>query len=201
MAERKTILAVDDMAENLTTVRTILQDYFDVRPAKTAKMALSYLDTVNVDLILLDIEMPGMTGFQFLEQSRKIHPERKNIPVIFVTSHADPDMITAAINSGAVDYIVKPIKSDILLKKIDTIIGLPEKKSTFNPLEYKLKNLLAVIASGDSAKAEITAEELERLASSQPLYIHERAKNIHALIKRFDYEAASRKINEFLTNI
>jgi response regulator RpfG family c-di-GMP phosphodiesterase len=201
MAERKTILAVDDMAENLTTLRTILQDYFDVRIAKTAKMALSLMETINMDLILLDIEMPGMTGFQFLEQAHKDNPKHKDIPVIFVTSHADPDMITRAINSGAKDYVVKPIKPEVLLKKIDTIIGLPEKKNTQNPLEFKLKNLLVVIGSGDSAKIEIVAEEIERLAEDQPLYIRERVQNIHRLISRFDYEDANKKVKEFLVQI
>jgi putative two-component system response regulator len=201
MAERKTILAVDDMAENLTTMRTILQEYFDVRLAKTAKMALGLMETVKTDLILLDIEMPGMTGFQFLEQSHKDNPQHSDIPVIFVTSHADPDMITKAINSGAKDYIVKPIKPEVLLKKIDAIIGLPEKKNAQNPLEFKLKNLLTVIGSGDSTKIEILVEEMERLAVNQPVYIRERIQKIHKLTSHFDYEDASKKVKEFLVHL
>ncbi|MFP3043130.1 response regulator [Treponema primitia] len=198
MTKQKTILAVDDMAENLTTLRAILQDYFDVRLAKTAKMALSLMENVQVDLILLDIEMPGMTGFQFLEENRKTNPKHKNIPVIFVTSHADPDMITAAINAGAKDYIVKPIKPDILLKKIDAIIGLPEKNSARNPLEVELNKLLELIAAADSAKAEGIAEELEQLAADQIPAIREPVQRIHTLVSRFDYEVAAKKIKELL---
>jgi putative two-component system response regulator len=201
MAERKTILAVDDMTENLTTLRTILQNYFDVRIAKTAKMALGIIETVEIDLILLDIEMPGMSGFQLLEKAYELNPKHKTIPVIFVTSHAAADMISAAINSGAKDYIVKPIKPDVLLKKIKAIIGLPEEQTAQNPLEYKLKNLRAVIASGDSAKIEIVMEELEQLTAEHATYIRERIQTIRKLINRFDYEAADRKLQEFLKSI
>jgi putative two-component system response regulator len=198
MAGRKTILAVDDMAENLTTIRSILEEYFDVRLAKSAKAALSLMGTVPISLILLDIEMPGMSGFQFLDNVRVAHPDDDPIPVIFVTSHADSAMINKAINAGAKDYVVKPIKADTLLKKIDAVIGLPEKKGVQNPLEFKLKSLISVLASGDSAKAEITAGELERLAAGQPFYIREKVENIHNLIKHFDYEIANKKVQEFL---
>jgi DNA-binding response OmpR family regulator len=82
-----------------------------------------------VDLILLDIEMPGMSGFQFLEKMYQDHPDNKKVPVIFVTSHTDSDIITHALNAGARDYIVKPIKSEVLLKKIAAIITLPMRKT------------------------------------------------------------------------
>ncbi|AEF80405.1 response regulator [Leadbettera azotonutricia] len=198
MAERRIVLTVDDMPENLTTIRSILQGYFDVRLAKSAKLALGLLDNIMPELILLDIEMPGMSGFDFLGQMRRDHPESKKIPVIFVTSHASADFITKAINAGAVDYIVKPVKAELLLKKIDAIIGLPETKSAHNPLEDKLRNLLMIIASGDVSRAELLIREMRNIASSQNVHIRRFTDEIGVLVDSFDYEKAKGKIKEFL---
>ncbi|GHU12870.1 hypothetical protein FACS1894161_1990 [Spirochaetia bacterium] len=193
---KKIILAVDDMPENLTTIRTILQDKYDVRLAKTPSMGLSLLDTVSVDLILLDIEMPHMTGLQFLQQLRLnqqiSHPGRKLIPVIFVTAHASTDIITKAVNMGGRDYIVKPIKPDLLLKKVAAIFESPNSKDA-TPLEAVLDKLRETVVSGDSAMAEKLAAGLIPL--TQPsTSVRARVETIRHLISRFDYEVALEKI-------
>jgi putative two-component system response regulator len=122
---KKIILAVDDMPMNLTAIRTILHNDFDIRLAKSAKTALAMLNTVKADLILLDIEMPEMSGFEFLEYLRTTaeYPEYRRIPVIFVTSHATEDFIARAASSGAEDYVVKPIVPAVLLEKVNAVIG------------------------------------------------------------------------------
>jgi DNA-binding response OmpR family regulator len=79
-----------------------------------------------VDLILLDIEMPEVSGFEYLKQLQQ-NPQYSTIPVIFVTSHATREFFVAAINSGAKDFVVKPISADILKEKIRAILGDPEK--------------------------------------------------------------------------
>ncbi|MDR2110126.1 MAG: response regulator [Spirochaetaceae bacterium] len=117
---KKIILAVDDMPVNLAALRTILQNDFDLRLAKSAHTALTMLNVIRVDLILLDIEMPEMSGFDFLERIRNNgeHPEFRDIPVIFVTSHVSPDFITRAITGGAKAYITRPVVPADLLRKI-----------------------------------------------------------------------------------
>lgn len=121
--EKKTILAVDDVSMNLIIIKNLLSEYFDVRVAKSGELALSILNKVNVDLILLDIEMPEMSGFEFLELFRK-KPETKDIPVICVTSHAEWSVINKAIKAGVRDYIVRPMDTVVLKEKVFTALNM-----------------------------------------------------------------------------
>jgi PleD family two-component response regulator len=122
---KKIILAVDDMPVNLTAVRNILCRDYDIRPFKSAKTALLMLNTVKVDLILLDVEMPEMSGFEFLDRIRNNpeHPEQKDIPVIFITSHGEEDFAAQAASGGAQDYAVKPFEPAVLMEKIGSLLA------------------------------------------------------------------------------
>ncbi|MDR1024270.1 MAG: response regulator [Treponema sp.] len=124
-AAKKIIMAVDDMPVNLAAVRNILSQHYDVRPIKSAKTALMMLNTVKVDLVLLDIEMPEMSGFEFLDRIRNNpeYSEQKDIPVIFITSHGAEDMAARAKSGGAQDYVVKPFEPAVLLKKIGSLLA------------------------------------------------------------------------------
>jgi putative two-component system response regulator len=131
---KKIILAVDDMPLNLTAIRTILRDDFDIRLAKSPVAALSMLNTVKVDLILADIEMPEMSGFEFADRLRNNaeHPEQKDIPVIFVTSHETPDVIGQIVSRSA-GYVVKPVIPRILLEKIGMALEAGERSNSSLP--------------------------------------------------------------------
>jgi signal transduction histidine kinase/CheY-like chemotaxis protein len=118
--KKKTILAVDDMPLNLTAIRTILGNDFDMRLAKSPVAALTMLNTVKVDLILADIEMPEMSGFEFVERLRD-NPEQKDIPIIFITSHETPDILERVVSFGA-GYVVKPVIPRILLEKVNSVL-------------------------------------------------------------------------------
>ncbi|MDR0600456.1 MAG: response regulator [Treponema sp.] len=119
---KKIILVVDDMAVSLTTIRTILQHEYDVRLAKSAALALEMLKQFRADLILLDIEMPEISGLEFVGLLKK-SPELKNIPVIFVTSHANPQFIDQAMAFEAEGYIVKPFIPEALIKRVKSVLG------------------------------------------------------------------------------
>jgi putative two-component system response regulator len=127
---KKIVLAIDDMPMNLATIRTILQNDFDIRLAKSAKTALVMLNTVKADIILLDIEMPEMSGFEFLEclRNNTERSELRQIPVVFVTAHETPEFTAKAAASGAEDYVVKPIIPGILLDKVNAVLETAEKK-------------------------------------------------------------------------
>jgi putative two-component system response regulator len=127
---KKIILAVDDMPLNLTAIKTILHDDFDIRLAKSAGMALVMLDTIKADLILADIEMPEMSGFELVDRLRNNsgHPGQKDIPVIFVTSHETQDIVEQAVSRGA-GYMVKPIVPRVLLEKVNSALEAAEKNS------------------------------------------------------------------------
>jgi CheY-like chemotaxis protein len=118
---RKTILAVDDQSEVLTMIEDILFDFYDVVAAKTTTRALGLLQKEVIDLILMDIQMPGINGIDFVEHLREAGPLGK-IPVIFVTSDAERDTIIRALsreNREVVKgYVLKPIDPEVLKEKI-----------------------------------------------------------------------------------
>ena len=106
----KTILAVDDTPENLRVVSAVLKDEFKVRVATRGEHALKLLadDARSADLILLDINMPGMDGYDVCKRLKQ-DPMTAAIPVIFLTARAEVDNEARGFELGAVDYITKPI--------------------------------------------------------------------------------------------
>jgi len=196
MAERRIVLAVDDMPENLTLMRSMLQDFFDIRLAKSGKMALALLENLKVDLILLDIEMPGMSGFEFMKRIKTDDSMNKKTPVIFVTAHAGLDYIHDAISAGAKDYVLKPVNAEALYKKIDAIIGMPEY--TVSSLEGNLLSLKAALTCGDSIKADSLFKELVNLINDQNVHQRQYAEDIGALVLGFEYEKGIKKIDALL---
>ena len=114
---KKVILAVDDMPSNLIAIKNILESLFDVRLVKEGEQALDLLKREKVDLVLLDIEMPGYTGFELLQVMQE-DPALAHIPVIFVTTHATPAFVRRAATTGAKGYILKPFKPSLLLQKV-----------------------------------------------------------------------------------
>jgi putative two-component system response regulator len=123
LENQKIILAVDDMPTNLQILQSLLSDEFSVRLAKSGQMALSALARIQVDLILLDIEMPGLSGFDVMNELQK-NPDLRDIPVIFVTAHATRDFIARAAKVGAKDYLVKPFDPQALREKVRYVLGL-----------------------------------------------------------------------------
>lgn len=122
MAKNKVVLAIDDISLNLAIIRGILSPSYDVRVAKSGELAIYILGSVEVDLILLDIEMPGMSGFDFMDVIAEI-PGAADIPVIIVTSHATSQFVSKAMRSGAKDYIIKPINTQLLKEKVAKVLA------------------------------------------------------------------------------
>ena len=192
MNEKKIILAVDDMPENLMQLGSLLGNYFDVRLAKSADMALNILGQIRVDLILLDIVMPEMSGFDFLKLLREKNSLNKKTPVIFITSHSDLDVIGRAIKLGAKDYIVKPIIAETLYKKINAVIGLPVHIPHI--IEGKLQKLISALTSANKIEADRLINELLGLAKWFP-HIYKQMEDVAKLINDFEYEEGISKIN------
>jgi DNA-binding response OmpR family regulator len=121
--DKKVVLAVDDMSMSLRTIKVILEEEYEVHLAKSGEIALDILHGgTKIDLVLLDIEMPGMTGFEVIDRMRKI-PGRGETPVIFITSHAAPDLIVTAYDHGAGDYMVKPINAEVLRHRVRALLS------------------------------------------------------------------------------
>ena len=106
------ILAVDDAPENLDIVRNLLAPRYTVKAAINGPMALKIASRQPPDLILLDVQMPGMNGFEVCRQL-KADPVTAAIPVIFLTG--ETDISKEACDAGASGYVLKPIDPGILL--------------------------------------------------------------------------------------
>ncbi|MDQ6992021.1 MAG: response regulator [Mariprofundus sp.] len=119
---KPTILIVDDMPENIDVLEGLLSPHYRVKVATSGKRALKIAESMP-DLILLDVMMPGMDGYEVcrhLKQKRKL----RRIPVIFVTAKSEVDDETRGFELGAVDYISKPVSPPLVLARVKNIIAL-----------------------------------------------------------------------------
>ena len=115
---RPTILVVDDTADNLLLLSHLFKDEYRVRIAHTGEKALGICQSDNPpDLVLLDIMMPGMDGFEVARRMRE-HPTSETIPVIFVTAMTGEDARLKGLELGAVDFVAKPIDPDVLKPRV-----------------------------------------------------------------------------------
>jgi len=117
------ILAVDDEASNLQLLRQILQDRYRLLFAKDGARALELANQEKPDLILLDVMMPGMTGYETC-RALKADPATAAIPVIFVTALSDAGDEVDGFDAGAVDYITKPVSPPIVRARVRTHLSL-----------------------------------------------------------------------------
>ncbi|WP_285162977.1 ATP-binding response regulator [Shewanella goraebulensis] len=121
-APRSSVLVVDDTTDNLTLIGGLLKDEYQVKLAKQGQKALEIAQSDSPpDLILLDIMMPGMDGFEVLKRLRE-HPQSANIPVIFVTALTEDKYQLQGLDSGAVDYISKPIQPELLKLRVRNLM-------------------------------------------------------------------------------
>ena len=115
--DKKTILAIDDNVTQLKLFQGMLVPQYDLRVVKSAADALNFLNSKHADVILLDIEMPNICGFEFLTDIRKI-PSYMSKPIIIVSGNTGEAFFTEARNSTAFDVLTKPVTSE---KLVDTI--------------------------------------------------------------------------------
>ncbi|HVC46965.1 MAG TPA: HD domain-containing phosphohydrolase [Terracidiphilus sp.] len=120
---KKTILAVDDEPNNLQVLRQILRDHYHVLYATSGVRALEAAERHRPNLVLLDIMMPDMAGYEVCSRL-KTNPLTQNIPVIFVTSMGEVEDEARGFDVGAVDYVQKPVSAAVLLRRIETHLSL-----------------------------------------------------------------------------
>lgn len=148
------LLIVDDNKHNLFTLRTLIESYMDVHifEASSGQQALDIaLSEPGIDLIILDVQMPEMDGFQTASML-KIRKKTKDIPVIFLTAaFKTEEFQKKGYEVGGVDYLLKPIDDNQLLNKISTYFRLIEKEREMNQiLEQKVAERTAELAAANS---------------------------------------------------
>ncbi len=117
-----TLLVVDDAELNRELLaRRLARKGFKTETAECGERALELIARGNIDLVLLDVEMPGMNGLDVLEQIRKVHSPQQ-LPVVMVTGREDSQDITRALSRGANDYVTKPIDFQSTVDRIYTLL-------------------------------------------------------------------------------
>jgi len=140
--ERKKIIAVDDNPENLTLLKNTLKDIYMVYPVPSAAEMFELLEHVQPELIMLDVEMQDMNGY---EAARKLKENNKHneIPIIFLTSMNDPKSEIEGLTLGAVDYIHKPIVIPLLLQRLKMHLSFQDhQREIKDMLELKSKEVI-----------------------------------------------------------
>jgi CheY-like chemotaxis protein len=140
ITSKKIILVVDDSVEYLRVFTKMLEFRYNIALAKSGEDALRILSQGPIDLILLDVEMPGMSGLELFNTIQG-DPVYSTVPVIFVTAHARPDIINKAIELGTKGYIVKPFQERALIAKINQVLGSSPGKMAAIDLTGKLINI------------------------------------------------------------
>ncbi len=137
----KKILIVDDNKLNLTVAKNVLRSIYEITPASSGAEALGCIENQSFDLILLDINMPEMDGFEVFEKL-KAAPDTKDIPVIFLTADSDAETETKCFMSGALDFIAKPFVPEVMRSRISRILELEDlRKSLAQKLMQKTQEV------------------------------------------------------------
>jgi diguanylate cyclase (GGDEF)-like protein len=146
MSPRPVLLVVDDTETNIDILVELLGEVYEIVVALEGETALEIVQEQTIDLILLDIMMPGMDGY---EVCRRIKSDAKTqaIPVIFITAKTDEESIEQAYDSGGIDYVTKPFKPKELFARIRT--------------QLQLKRLIEDL--------ELSQKELKHLAETDPM--------------------------------
>jgi two-component system sensor histidine kinase/response regulator len=143
---RGTILVVDDVSQNIQLLASILSEVgFKVHFATNGMDALEIHRKYNLDLILLDIMMPVMDGYEAIVKIRKQN-EKGNVPVIFLTAKNATDDLVQGFRLGAVDYITKPFKKEELLARVETQIRLRNQEQALRDLLYAKDRFLSLVS-------------------------------------------------------
>ena len=168
---KHTILIVDDVELNLEFLEKFLQEKYNIICAKNGNEAIEIACTKQIDLILLDVIMPKINGFEVCAVL-KSDLKTKQIPIIFVTSKIDEDSIIQGYEMGAVDYVTKPYKRLELLAKIKTHLKL---KSLIDNLIY--------IATHDTMTGILNRGEFFRLSKKR---FQDNKENLFAIMMDID---------------
>ncbi len=164
ISEKKlTILIVDDMPKNIQVAAGMLSRYgYQIAFDENGESALLHTKEVRFDLILLDIIMPGMDGYEVCRRL-KDNPETKAIPVIFLTGKTDTESIVKGFEIGAADYVTKPFNEAELLARVNTHLELKKHRDYLENLVQERTAALRVMLE---VREEMLSKHEEKIAAN-----------------------------------
>lgn len=185
------ILVVDDQPKNLKILGEILTPDYEIIIANNGLSALKSLTLSEPDLVLLDIMMPEMDGFEVIQQIKK-NQRNTNIPVIFLSAKDQPEDIVKGFELGAVDYITKPFNHKEVLARVKLHVELFQVRNELSVINANKDNLIAVLANDlkNQILSALGLSELlikkDNLASEKTdkyiQLIHSSSENTYALL-------------------
>jgi signal transduction histidine kinase len=197
------ILIVDDKEENLFSLKTLLQlNLYEVDTAASGEEALKKILKKNYALIILDVQMPGMDGYEVAETITG-YSKTKNIPIIFLSAvNVDKRFITKGYTSGGVDYVTKPFDPDLLLLKVKTFCRLSEQTRELNLTQEALKqeNEIRKTAQKSLEEANLFLEDKIKERTKELLEINNELEISNAELQQYA-SLASHDLQEPLRKI
>jgi putative two-component system response regulator len=161
----KTIFIVDDSDTNLSMAEAALEDSYRVMTMASAEKMFALLEKITPDLILLDIEMPQMDGFEALKKL-KAEDRWSDIPVMFLTGRTDADVEVHGFEMGAVDFVTKPFSAPVLLNRINTHLDIDEIIRERTAQLHRLQNsIVSVLANMVENRDKGTGGHIERTSA------------------------------------
>jgi len=151
MAQKGTILVVDDETGPRESLRMILKPLYDVHTAADGQEALQFIGNENVDLVTLDLRMPGLSGIEVL---REIKKRKDDVEVIIVTGYGTLANAQEAIRYGAVDFISKPFNVADIIAIISKSFERRKFKLSIRNLSQEIKAIKSMGDMGDDQKEE-----------------------------------------------
>ena len=173
--KNKNILIVDDNPRNVEVVANLLSgDNYDIEFAVSGMEALEWVDRASFDLILMDIMMPGIDGY---EACRKIKEKEacRDIPVIFLTAKTDTESLSKAFQAGGVDYVSKPFRSTELLARVATHLELKQRREELKGLNARLEEKVRERTrelQESNTKLSIALKDLKQLDNTKTDFLH-----------------------------
>ena len=169
----KTIFAVDDNEVNRIAAKNALESDYAIYALASAEKMFKMLKKITPDLILLDIDMPEMDGFQAM-QLLKSDPHYKSIPVIFLTGERDISVEIRGFELGVVDFINKPFSTPVLMKRIESHLETDKLIKKSLVAMHKLHNAtIGVLANLVESRDKITGKHIERTQGYLKILIDE----------------------------
>lgn len=167
--EKATILIVDDSPANLSLLSDVLKPEYRTQAAVSGEKALKLAGSgAPPDLILLDIMMPGMDGYEVCRRL-KAHPATRNIPVIFVTAMTEVEDETRGLELGGVDYITKPISAPIVKARVRTHLALYDQARELQRMIAQLEAQAGELSEWNSTLAQRVGEGVAAIARLERL--------------------------------
>lgn len=197
--KKQTLLAVDDTLANIDVVKGVLAQDYIVQAALNGKVALKIIEKRKPDLILLDIMMPEMDGYEVC-QILKSQESTKDIPIIFLTAKIQEDDETKGLALGAVDYITKPISPAILKERVKNHLILQESKALLARQNEVLEERIVERTSQLSELQDVAMVAMGALAESRDPETGNHIRRTQRYVKALAIEVAKHdEYKAFLT--